>query len=337
MRVALLPKCLLSICLVVPALLGTTPAGAAPPWGAAISDHAPLDVKVGIRRLTERVWFVEGLAGAVSPENQGFNSNAGFVVTDDGVVVFDALGSPALGAALLARIREVTDQPVRRVIISHYHADHFYGVQAFKAIGAEVWAHEAVARYLISDAPVARLAERRQSLFPWVDERTMIVAPDRLFRARERFSLGNVDFRLLHAGPAHTPEDTMMLVEQEQVLFAGDLIFAGRVPFVGDADSRGWLTALDELATLAPRIVIPGHGPASMDAVADLALTRDYLRHLRAAMGRAVDDMESFDDAYAATDWSAYEALPAFEQANRRNAYNTFLLMEREALSGRRR
>src|SRR5690606_34553940 len=90
-------------------------------------------------RVTDRVYYVRGRAGMVSKENEGFNSNAGFVVTDDGVVVFDALGTPALGAALLGVIRGVTDQPVRRVIVSHYHSDHFYGVQAFKAAGAEIW------------------------------------------------------------------------------------------------------------------------------------------------------------------------------------------------------
>ena len=71
-----------------------------------------------------------------SAQNKGFMSNAGFVVTGDGVVVFDALGTPALGRAMLAAIRRITPQPVKRVIVSHYHADHFYGLAAFKDAGA---------------------------------------------------------------------------------------------------------------------------------------------------------------------------------------------------------
>src|SRR5690606_24625951 len=108
------------------------------------ADHAPLSVRVEPRRLSQRAWFVQGDAGPVSRENEGFNSNAGFVVTDEGVVVFDALGTPALGAELLAQIRRITPLPVRRVIVSHYHADHFYGLQAFKEAGAEIWAHRKV-------------------------------------------------------------------------------------------------------------------------------------------------------------------------------------------------
>ncbi len=306
------------------------------PAAGALHASEPATVDLRLQQLTGRVWWVEGQQGVISHENQGFNSNAGFVVTDDGVVVFDALGTPALGAALLERIRSVTDEPVRRVIVSHYHSDHFYGVQALKAAGAEVWAHARVRDYLATDAPLERLAERRQSLGPWVTEAARIVAPDVYLDGDTRFRLGGVGFRIHAAGPAHTPEDLMMLVEGEGVLFAGDLIFAGRVPYVGDADSRAWLAALEALAGSRPRFVVTGHGPASRDATADIALTRDYLLYLREQMGAAVDDFVPFDEAYAATDWSRFEQLPAFDEANRRNAYNTSLLMENESLAGRR-
>jgi hypothetical protein len=69
----------------------------------------------------------------------------------------------------------------------------------------------------------------------------------------------------------------------------------------------------------------------SSSARADLQLTRDYLVHLRQSMGQAAQDMEPFEEAYARTDWSRYEALPLFRAANRINAYNTYLLMERTA------
>ena len=295
-------------------------------------EFEPVDVRIEPVQVSTRVWYVKGDAGPVSAANQGFNANAGFVITDDGVVVFDALGSPALGAELLKRIRAITAQPVRRVVVSHYHADHFYGLQAFKAAGAEIWAHRRALDYLASDAPRLRLEERRQSLFPWVNELSRIVPPDVTIDKDTSFTLGGLRFQLLVAGPAHTPEDLMMLVEQEKVLFAGDLIFAGRIPFVGDADSRAWLTALDRLVERAPDIVITGHGPHSTRGAADVRLTRDYLRHLRQEMGRGVEQMLSFDEAYAAADWSRFRQLPAFAVANRGNAFNTFILMERESL-----
>ena len=88
------------------------------------------------------------------------------------------------------------------------------------------------------------------------------------------------------------------------------------------------------MLALAPAVVVPGHGPVSRDVARDLTLTRDYLTYLRETMGRAVDDLTPFDDAYSRTDWSRYAALPAFEPANRINAWGTYLRMEQEALNG---
>ena len=124
-----------------------------------------------------------------------------------------------------------------------------------------------------------------------------------------------------------------MLVREDRVLYAGDLVFKGRVPFVGDADSRAWLGSLDKLIALKPRVLVPGHGAASFAPAKDLALTRGYLIYLRQEMGEAVANLEPFEEAYARVDWSRYSKLPAFEAANRANAYNTYLLMERESLS----
>jgi hypothetical protein len=79
-------------------------------------------------------------------------------------------------------------------------------------------------------------------------------------------------------------------------------------------------------------VVVPGHGPASRDPAPDLALTREYLAYLRQTMGAAVKELTPFDEAYAKADWSRYAALPAFEAANRINAYGVYLRMEQEAL-----
>ena len=288
------------------------------------------------QRLSEHCWFFQGDAGMASLANKGFMSNAGFVVTSDGVVVFDALGTPALGRAMIAAIRKVTAQPIKRVVVSHYHADHIYGLQEFKAVGAEIWAHSKAKLYLTSGQAVERLAQRRADLSPWIDEKTRVVPPDVWLDGDTDFRLGGLTFRLLYSGGAHSPEDTLMYVVEDRVLYAGDLIFAGRIPFVGTADSRGWLAAMGKMLALSPSpiVVIPGHGPASRDPARDLALTRDYLVFLRESMGRAVRDLEPFEAAYTKTDWTRFKSLPAFEQANRTNAYGTYLLLEEEELKG---
>ena len=243
-------------------------------------------------------------------------------------MVFDALGTPVLGKEFIAAIRKVTQAPIRRVIVSHYHADHFYGLPPFKEIGAEIWAHPAAGVYLKSDAAQQRLAERRTSLAPWVDANMRLLGADRWVDREVSFKLGGLTFRVFPVGPAHTPEDLAMAVEEENVLFVGDLMFAGRLPFVGEADSKAWIAAIDQMVKLNPKIMVGGHGDASRDAAADLSLTRAYLVYLREKMGAAADALDEFDEAYKKTDWSRFSHLPAFNEANRRNAFNTYIRMQ---------
>ena len=282
-------------------------------------------------QVAERVWFVQGNAALGSTANRNFISNAGFVVTDDGVVVVDALGSPELASELLAEIKRITPQPVRYVVATHYHADHIYGLQTFTAAGAKVLAHASAREYLNSDTAQKRLEVSRIELAPGVNATTHLVPADQWLEDQEtRLRVGSFDFVIEHVGSAHTPEDVVVYVPQLGVLFAGDLFFRGRIPFVGQADSRLWIASLNRLMEYQPKIVVPGHGPASTDPMADMTLTRDYLLHLRKTMGEAAKNLEPFEEAYAKADWSRFEALPLFRVANRMNAYNTYLLMEQQ-------
>ncbi len=299
---------------------------------SAAREFEDVGVPMTVVQVAPHTYYVEGRAGVVSKDNEGFNSNAGFVVTDAGVVVFDALGTPALGMQLRRSIAKITALPVKLVILSHYHSDHFYGVQAFQQAGVEIWAHERVRDYLASDAPAARLRERRQSLAPWVNDKTRLVAPTRYLGEDTSFTIGGLHFRAVHVGPAHTPEDLMLMVEEDKVLFAGDLVFAGRVPFAADGDVGPWIRSLGRVLQLDPRIVVTGHGRYSTDAVGDLTQTHDYLAYLYQRMKAALDDNLDFETAYARTDWSRFAALPAFDAANRRNAYQAYLNVEKDAL-----
>ena len=281
-------------------------------------------------KLGAHSYFVQGQPGAASSENQGFMSNAGFVVTGDGVVVFDALASPPLAEKLVGLIRKITKQPIRRVIVSHYHADHFYGLQVFKKLGAEIWAHRLAEGATRTEEAALRLAQRKEALFPWVDDDTQLLEADRFVDGDTDFDMGGVHFALRHVGPAHSSEDMAMLVKEDRVLFAGDLVFRGRVPFVGDADSRAWIAALDRLIALDPKVLVPGHGAYSRTPRADLIFTRDYLKYLRASMGPPARNLIPFEEAYAKTDWSKYRAMPAFNEANRLNAYNQYLRLQTE-------
>ena len=298
----------------------------------AVAPAQAADTPVRATQVADNVWFVQGEAALGSSANRNFISNAGFVVTDEGVVVIDALGSPTLANELIAEIRRITPKPIRYLIVTHFHADHIYGLQAFKAVGATIIAHPAGREYLNSETAQRRLEASRQDLFPWIDERTQLLGADRWLDDKDStLVLGGQSLRIRHVGPAHTPEDLVVFVPNAGVLFAGDLVFRGRIPFVGQADSRQWIASLNVLLDMSPRLLVPGHGPVSATPREDLALTRDYLVHLRTTMGEAARNLEPFEEAYAKADWSRFERLPLFRAANRMNAYNTYLLMEQSA------
>jgi glyoxylase-like metal-dependent hydrolase (beta-lactamase superfamily II) len=287
------------------------------------------------KKVGPHSWYVQGLAALGSPANQNFISNAGFVVGPQGVVVIDALGSPALARRLVARIAEITPKPITHVIVTHFHADHIYGLQVFKELGAQIVAQQDARTYLNSDTAAQRLVASRTELAPWVDDNTRLVPADLWITDSTTLELAGMRFVLERVGPSHTPEDLAIHVPDERVLFAGDLMFAGRLPFVGQADSNQWIQSLDRMLRFDVAVVVPGHGAASTEPRQDMVVMRDYLTYLRSAMGKAAKDMVPFDDAYSNTDWSRFEPMPMFRFANRMNAYNTYLLMEKESLGGR--
>ncbi len=300
-------------------------------WSCLNAVQAADVPQMTLQQVSASAWYAQGLSALGTPGNQNFISNAGVVITPTGVVVIDALGSPALAARLVTEIKKLTPLPITHVLVTHYHADHIYGLQVFKAMGAKIVGHRAALMYLNSDTARLRLEASREQLTPWIDGNTQLVAADEWLDGDKELVVGGVVFQARPVGPAHTPEDLTFYLPSEKVLFAGDLVFRSRIPFVGQADSRHWITALDQLLSFDAHVIVPGHGPLSHEARKDMQQTREYLVCLRTAMGRAAEAMEPFDEAYKNTDWSQFEHLPLFGVANRMNAYNTYLLMEHEA------
>lgn len=281
-------------------------------------------------QVAPHTYFVQGFPEMGSSTNQNFISNAGFVVTPKGVVVVDALGSPILAKKLIQEIARITPQKVVAVIVTHYHADHIYGLQEFKKIGAKIYAQGEGRNYLSSDTAKQRLIASRIDFAPWVNANTQLVAADVWIDQRTKLTIGGIEFLVSRVGPAHAPEDLMVYIPSEKVLFVGDLVFRGRIPFVGNADSKGWLVALDEIEKLKPKIIVPGHGAYSTNPSEDIIFTRNYLKYLRESMSKAALNMDPFDEAYRQADWSEYEGMPLFRAANRMNAYNVYLSIQSE-------
>lgn len=177
-------------------------------------------------------------------------------------MVVDSTFSPDDAKRVLKNIRSVTQKPIRYLFNTHHHSDHTFGNQVFSA---KVVAHRECKNIM------TRLLERewaQDSIQRYVEENPewedklnnlKITLPDVVFDDRLEIDLGNIKINLIHVG-GHTKDSSIAHIASSKVLFAGDLIFQGRYPFMRDGNSRRWLLALKEILDLDFEVLVPGHG-----------------------------------------------------------------------------
>lgn len=256
--------------------------------------------------------------------------NAGFVVTPEGVVVIDALASPAQGERLLATIRAATGQPIRWLILTHHHPDHHFGAVALRRAGAKVIAHPDT-RTLAGEGGDSALIAGWTRVVGSEAMRGFAFAnvPDRPVTASDTLRLGGRTLVIFHPGAAHTPGDLVVWLPKERVLFAGDLLIEDGVTMVVDGDSRILLRALDTIDGLAPAAVVPGHGALPARPAALVARTRAYLTGLQAEMRAAVERGLPMQRALAPLPPADQDRPVSLNSRRRRNAVRVYLEEER--------
>jgi cyclase len=215
-------------------------------------------------------------------------ANAGFVATEKGVIVIDTLDTPARGRELAAAIAARTDRSPRFVANTHHHYDHIFGNQAFDAA---VIAHcgladelaQAVSRDLGPVAIAAWLSEHPEDR--WLVEELEVTYPNIVFQDRLVIDMPPHRLVLQHLG-GHTPDSIVVDLPEKGVLFAGDLVFEGRVPFLRQAHIEGTLQALREIERRGARTIVPGHG--ALCDTTYVVRVRDYIEALRASVAGLV-------------------------------------------------
>ena len=208
--------------------------------------------KVDFVRLSDRAY-------AYTAEG---DPNSGVVVGDDAVMVFDAQATPVMAREVVAKIREVTDKPVRFLVLSHYHAVRVMGASAYNA--DEIIASDKT-RDLIDERGEADFHSevgRFPRLFRAVEEVPGLTHPTRVFSGETTVDLGGVSAQIVRAGRGHTAGDTVVWLPSEKVLFAGDLVERGAAPYCGDAHFADWPQTIARLRKFGASAVVPGRGPA---------------------------------------------------------------------------
>jgi glyoxylase-like metal-dependent hydrolase (beta-lactamase superfamily II) len=282
-----------------------------------------------IRKLGQGAYAVLGDTGQGSEGR----SNAGFVVTRTGVIVIDALASPAQGKTLLRTIRTVTPLPIRWLILTHHHPDHTFGAIVFKRLGAKVIAHpdrRTLASEDGDDAMVSAwtgvLGLREMQGFAFADTPDVPIARD------TTLVLSGRTLRILVPGTAHTPGDLVIWIPDARVLYAGDLLIEDGVAMVVDGSSSGLLAALDRIEALGPAATMPGHGRIPDDPLALIHETRCETLALRAKMRDDVAQGVSMSRALASLPPADRDRPVSRNSRVRRNAVRIYAEMEQELL-----
>ena len=176
--------------------------------------------------------------------------NSGVVVGDDAVMVLDTQATPVMAADVIRRIREVTDKPIKYVVLSHYHAVRVLGASAYGA--SEIIASEDT-RDLIVERGAADMKseiERFPRLFQSVETIPGLTWPTMTFKGEMTVWLGKIEVKLMQLGRGHTKGDTVAWLPQQKVLFSGDLVEYGATVYAGDAYFSDWPATLDRVEAL---------------------------------------------------------------------------------------
>ena len=214
--------------------------------------------------------------------------NAGIVIGDDAVMVIDTQATPAMAQDVIRRIREVTDKPIKYVVLSHYHAVRVLGASAYRP-------EHIIASQDTRDLIVERGEQDKASeigRFPRLFQNVESVPPGMTwptmtFTGRMTLWLGKLEVQLIQLGRGHTKGDTVVWLPQDKVLFSGDLVEFDATPYAGDAYFQDWPGTLDNIAALKPQALVPGRGAAltnPADVARGLEGTRAFVSELYASV-----------------------------------------------------
>jgi glyoxylase-like metal-dependent hydrolase (beta-lactamase superfamily II) len=247
---------------------------------AAAQERAPREAAV--KQVASDVYFFFDFDG----------SNAVFLVTDEGVLVIDTRTHPREGRDLLDRIRKVTDKPIKWVVNSHFHGDHYMGNSVFKEQAATFVAQEETARIMqqVHAKEMARRIEGFKARGYDPDE-VKLVPADVTFDSRMTIRLGGREIRLFYLGAGQNVGDTFVAFPHARLLFTPGAFAKHSMPNMAFTPSvDNWIALLNQIAGMDVATFLPAHGDvATRDDIKELAaMLADEYATVKGAASRGV-------------------------------------------------
>ncbi|MEO6351648.1 MAG: MBL fold metallo-hydrolase [Oxalobacteraceae bacterium] len=254
--------------------------------------------------------------------------NTGIIVGDEAVMVIDTQATPVMAQDVVRRIREVTDKPIKYVVMSHYHAVRVLGASGYRQHGLEhIIASKDTYELIVERGAFDMDSEigRFPRLFQAVESVPGLTWPTIVFQKEMTLWLGKLEVKIMQLGRGHTKGDTVVWLPQDKVLFSGDLVEFDATPYAGDAYFQDWPHTLDNLAALQAEKLVPGRGAALKTAAqvkAGLEGTRDFVQDLFAAVRQGAQQGKDLNTIYKETyallqpkygDWVIFDHCMPFD------------------------
>ncbi len=273
--------------------------------------------RTGLIKLTDRAW-------AWIATNDASSNSAVFVGNESALIADPGL-TPSVVDELWSAVKEVTDKPVKWVVLTHWHPDHSLGVTCSTSDAFKVVAHPE-SRRMINEHLPALAQQYAQSVESESDRKVLSSGPVRLpevlVPGSLTIDLGEHPIEILHPGGAHTQGDLAVWSPLEKVLVTGDLFLRDAAPYMGEGDTQVWIDVLTELSTRKPAYIIPGH--FALSGSRDMLRFRDYLRALVRQAGSALAQgsrIETAAEAAAFPEFSDFQQYPQYAATFRDNAW----------------
>jgi quinoprotein relay system zinc metallohydrolase 2 len=279
-----------------------------------------------LRDIASGIHVRRGVDEEAAPGNADAIANAGFIIGEQSVLVFDPGGSLSDGAQLRAAIQALTTLPIRHVVMSHAHPDHIFGAGAFLEDKPAFVGHARLGPALAARGDYYR--DRLEAVLG-TGAAGPPVLPTLEVKDRLELDLGGRIVRLTAHPLAHTDNDLTLLDVTSGTLFCGDLLFVGRVPAL-DGSVLGWLQVLDALKATGATQAVPGHGPERVDWPAGTADLERYLRTLVLETRVAVRDNIGIEAAVARVGAGERGRWTLFEDYHGRNVTQAYKELEWE-------
>jgi glyoxylase-like metal-dependent hydrolase (beta-lactamase superfamily II)/rhodanese-related sulfurtransferase len=293
-----------------------------------VSDHEPDSILYRLpEEITEGVYSAIGATQPYTYENSNHNNNLSFIVTTDGVLVFNAGGSYLVAKAMHEEIKKITNQKVKYVVLENSQGHAILGSNYWKEQGAIIIAHveaDKEIKHRGEDIYARSLRVQKDKMLG-----TKITYPDLTFEEKMNLPMGDTQIELMYLGASHSPDDIQLWLPQQKILISGDTTFNERMlPIFLDTNAAAWIETWDKIEALEPEIVIPGHG-APTDLATITKFTKDYLVYMRNEITKIIDDDGGLYESYN-IDQSMYRDWGTYNELHKQNAERIFKQMEFE-------